>query len=565
MGRIKDAVSARLKNWQSGGWDGRHRELWHPDHPLNRSGWFGSSGYGNREEIENDFEGYVAGALKSSGPVFACVVARQHVFSEAVAKFRSKSDMKLYGTAELSLLEAPWPGGNTANLLSKMEHDVSMSGNSWWTITDDAGRYGRAAKGKPGERLAHLRPDWVDMVIGTRRSGGGPKDIDATFLGIRYKPGNESTSGEVFLKADEVAHYAPIPDPVARFRGMSWLTPVLRDIEADKSAVKHKAAFFDNAAVPNMAVTFDKETNEEDFNEFVSSFDGAHKGAWQAYKTLFLMGGADVTPLSHDFKSMDFSAVIGKGESRIASCAGVPASWVGFSEGMQGSSLNTGNFAANRRRFADGTIRPLWREAFASLAVLLDVPKGSELWWDESGIAFLREDQRDRAEIMRIDMGAINTGILAGYEPDAVTDAVHTNDLRKLIGKHTGLVSVQMQPPVDPDNELEEANILGIHAKTLQGLVAAGFTEESSVEAIQSNDLGKLERATVPDSWTPSGIPIPIMDPGNNPGHHQPAAGAPPPQAPQPPAQGGRAPNAPANPKKPTPGKKPPKEGASNG
>jgi hypothetical protein len=31
-----------------------------------------------------------------------------------------------------------------------------------------------------------------------------------------------------------VAHWSPIPDPLANFRGMSWLTPVLREIDADQ-------------------------------------------------------------------------------------------------------------------------------------------------------------------------------------------------------------------------------------------------------------------------------------------------------------------------------------------
>ncbi len=555
MGRIKAALRGARKAFQSGGWDGNNLSIWHPDHPLNRAMGWGGSSYTNREEIENDFEGYVLGAYKSDGPVFAVIQARQFVFSEIVFKFRNKTDGKLWGDDRLNLLETPWPGGTTGELLARMEQDASLAGNSWWTRTDDAGRYGNAAKGKPGERLAHLRPDWVTMVVGTKREGGTPRDIDATLLGIKYKPGGKKSGvqgdeQEIFLTMDEVVHYSPNPDPLARFRGMSWLTPVLRDIEADKAAIKHKGAFFDNAAVPNIAVTFDKETNPDDFDEFVENFNGSHQGAWQAYKTLFLMGGADVTPLSHDFRSMDFSAVIGKGESRIASAAGVPPSWVGFSEGMQGSALNTGNMAANRRRFADGTIRTLWRIAAASLAVLVDVPSDSQLWFDETGVAFLREDQRDRAEIMRIDMGAINTGILAGYEPDAVTDAVFTNDLRKLIGKHTGLVSVQMQPPVDPDNELEEANIFSIHAKTLQALTSAGFTEESAVAAIESNDLSKLKKAPVEDQWTPSGIPIPPAQPG----------GAAPPGGAKPPAPGAKPPAA----KPPASGTTPPK-GASNG
>lgn len=520
---FRKQLTSRLKNFSSGGWDGRNLSIWSPDHPLNQAAAFaGTSSGSDRERIENDFEGYVLGAYKSNGPVFACVTARQFVFSEAVFKFRSKQDKKLFGSPALALLETPWPGGTTGELLSRMEQDVSLAGNSWWTLTNDQGQYGNAAKNGTGQRLAHLRPDWVTMVIASRSRD--PRAIDAHLAGIIYEPsaamgGGTPTAPRVTLSMEEVAHYSPIPDPTARFRGMSWMTPVLREIEADKGATRHKGAFFDNAAVPNMAVTFDKETSREDFDEFVEGFNGNHSGAWQAYKTLFLMGGADVTPLSHDFRSMDFAGVVGKGESRIASAAQVPPSWVGFSEGMQGSALNSGNMAANRRRFADGTIRPLWRMAVASLSVLLEIPAGSELWWDESGIAFLREDQRDRAEIMRIDMNAVDAGIKAGFEPDACVEAVESDDIRKLVGKHTGLVSVQMQPPVDPDNEVEEtqgqANIMEAQAKAIQAFITAGFTADSAVEAVNDNDLSKLKNDPKADIWSPTGQALMSMQPGS--------------------------------------------------
>lgn len=549
---IRDAFGRRLKNWSSGGWNGDQGSMFAIDSPLSRASIFGTGGMStNREQIENDFESYVAGAYKASGPVFACITARSFVFSEAQFKFKSKQDGKLFGSSELSLLENPWPGGTTGELLGRMEQDVSLAGNSWWTLANDEGQFGNKARGGTNVRLAHLRPDWVTMIIGSK--SGDPRAIDAQLVGIQYRPLTATggvQSPTVTLVMKEVAHYSPNPDPIARFRGMSWLTPVLRDIEADKGATKHKGAFFDNAAVPNMAVTFDKETSKDDFEEFVEAFNGNHSGAWQAYKTLFLMGGADVTPLSHDFRSMDFTAIVGKGESRIASCAGVPPSWVGFSEGMQGSALNTGNMAANRRRFADGTIRPLWRMAVASLAVLVNVPAGSVLWWDESEIAFLREDQRDRAEIMRIDMNAVDAGIKSGFEPDACVDAVQSNDLRKLIGKHTGLVSVQMQPPVDPDNKMEEtkglADIMKTLGEVIQSFVSAGFTEESAVKAAEANDLGLLKKAPVPDGWSPTGQPLRPGAPGA-PGMPPPAPGG---------APGAKPPAAPAA--KPPAGAKPP-------
>lgn len=536
------------KNWSSGGWDGSQLPIWAPDHPLNQTAaYIGSGVINNRERIENDFMGYVYGAYKANGPVFSCITARQMVFAEAQFKYKGLTDGKLYGNPDLAILEEPWPGGTTGELLGRMEQDASLAGNSYWTRCDDRGNYGDAAKGGPGERLAHLRPDWVTIVIGSK--SGDPRAIDARAIGILYQPyangiGSPTQSyGDdgILLTMDEIAHYSPIPDPIARFRGMSWLTPVLREIEADKSATKHKAGFYDNAAVPNMAVKFDKDTSKDDFDEFVENFKGKHQGSWNSYKTLFLMGGADVTPLTHDFRQLDFSNVVGKGESRIASAAGVPPSWVGFSEGLQGSALNAGNLAANRRRFADGTIRPLWRMAAASLAPLINVPSGSVLWWSEDEIAFLREDQKDRADIMHIDANAIDSLIKAGYEPDASVEAVESNDIRKLIGKHTGLVSVQMQPPVDVNNSLEEdqgtARIMQTMALTIQTFVTAGFTHESSVKAAEMNDLKLLVKDTAMEPWSPTGTALRVPGAGADNGTPTPAGptgpGAP---APTPPA-----------------------------
>jgi phage portal protein BeeE len=85
-----------------------------------------------------------------------------------------------------------------------------------------------------------------------------------------------------------------------------------------------------------MAIKFDKDTKPETFEQFVQKFNDAHRGADNAYKTLFLAGGADVTPLSMDFKQLDFKVTQGAGETRIAMAAGVPAVILGASEGPSG-------------------------------------------------------------------------------------------------------------------------------------------------------------------------------------------------------------------------------------
>ncbi|OII61201.1 hypothetical protein BJP40_06655 [Streptomyces sp. CC53] len=471
---------------------------------------FVDANFGNKEVIENDFVGYIQGAFKRNGAVFACMSARQMVFAEARFLWRRFSNGRpgdLFFSQELTLLENPWPGGTTSDLLARMLQDADLAGNAFLTTVDDRGRYGLASEGGPGRRIVRMRPDYVELILGSR--SGDLRALDTKVILYRYKPpGQDSTA--VDLLPEEVAHFSPIPDPEVRFRGMSWLTPVIREIQADSAATTHKKNFFENAAVPNLAVKFDRETEEDEAEEFIETFNQEHRGALNAYKTLFLMGGADVTPLTADFRQLEFSRTVGKGESRIAAAAGVPPSWVGFSEGMQGSALNAGNFAAARRRYADATIRPLWEMVAPVLQRLLKAPAGASLWYDDRDISFLREDSKDRAEIFRTDVASIASGIMAGFQTDAMVKAARDHDVSELLGQHTGLVSVQMQSTGVPDEEVDKARVaaelMAAQADVIVTLAwpKGPFTEESAIAAVQAGDLSLL---VVSDRPHPSAAP----------------------------------------------------------
>jgi hypothetical protein len=160
--------------------------------------------------------------------------------------------------------------------------------------------------------------------------------------------------------------------------------------------------------------------------------------------------------------------------------------------------------------------------------------------------AFLREDQADLADIVQTQhVRAQSLASSPGYEPDAVAEAIQFHDLRKLVGQHTGLVSVQMQPPVENNHDKEEAEVLLDQAKTLQALLDAGATMESAIKAIQAHDLSLVkEDPQAALRWTPDGRAM-MTTPG-----------ATPPGGAKPPAAGGKpATSAPTGqPKKPTPG-----------
>lgn len=391
-----------------------------------------------QEEIGSDYRGLTAGAYKRNGIVFACMVVRSSLFSEARFQFRRLSSGRpgdYFGTEDLQPLEQPWPGGTTGDLLARAMQDVDLAGN-WFCVR------------RPGQRLERLRPDWVSIVAGNETDEDA--DIwhpDTQLLGYAYTPGGPGSGNDpITYLREEVAHFAPLPDPDARYRGMSWLTPIVREVMADKAMTDHKIEFLEHGATPNMVVTPPPDVRDpKKFKEWVNLIREAHDGAGNRYKKMFLGHGANVIPVGTNFEQMAFKAVQGAGETRICMAARVPPVIAGSSEGLQGSSLNQGNYAMARRQLVDLTMNPLWRNFAGSMSVLVPPPKGAELSHDPRDIPALREDGKDAAEILEIHSRAIKGLVEAGYTPDSAVAAVNAGDLKLLT--HSGLLSVQMQPP----------------------------------------------------------------------------------------------------------------------
>lgn len=382
------------------------------------------------ETIANSFEGYVRSAYASNGVVFAVILARMLLFTEARFQWQAMEDGRpgaLTTGPELEILETPYVNGTTGTLLARMEQDASLAGN-WFAA-------------RVNDTVRRMRPDWVNIIL--QSPSGDPDDLDTDPLGYVYWRGGPAKNKPQVLLPDQVAHFAPIPDPEAMYRGMSWLTPVLRDVQADSSATKHKLKFFENAATPNLAVKLSDKLTLPQFREFVKEMDAAHKGVENAYKTLYLGGGAEPTVVGANFKELDLKITQGAGETRIAAAGGVPPVIVGLSEGLQQATYS--NYGQARRKFADGWARPQWRMAAGALASIMPRQRGRRLWYDERGVAFLQEDQKDAAEILQADATTVKTLVDAGFTADSVKAAVAARDMNLL--EHSGLVSVQLQPP----------------------------------------------------------------------------------------------------------------------
>jgi phage portal protein BeeE len=435
------------------------RQRWQPGatRPDGFDPFAGLYAHGNRpingefETADASLDAIAERVLKRSPIVWACQRTRMEVFSEVRFQWQQMRNGRpgdLFGNADLAILESPWIGGTTGDLLARMCQDVDLMGNAFVIRVNG--------------HLRRLRPDWITAIYGSHDEPELFGDaLDGELVGYFYTPrmpGGTFGEGE-FLFPNEVAHFAPYPDPQAYHRGMSWITPVLREIEADDAAVAHKGAFFRNGAVPKMAMKVDPSISKPKFEALVAAMDKAHSGPWNAYKTLYVGGGADPVPMTFNMRDLDYSVVLTSSESRVAAAAGVPGVIVGFVDGTKGTTafLGTNTYDAALKRFVDLTMRPLWRNAAASLEVLFEVPTGSRLWYDERDVAFMQDNIKEAAEVRSSHAATIRSLIDAGFDPEAAVQAVRTGDFTALDGKHTGLFSVQLQPPlsgeIQPDGK----------------------------------------------------------------------------------------------------------------
>lgn len=369
----------------------------------------------SREALLPQFVSMAQQAYGANSVVFSCVLARLMLFSEMTFKFRGLSDKKLIGNTDLRKLEVPWSNGTAGDLLARMEQDNSLAGNAY---TWDA-----------GDQLVRLRPDWVTII----------SELVTDDLGRQYRrpvgywweppPTVVGQGRPSMFTVDEVAHWAPVPDPTANFRGMSWLTPVIREIEADSGMTQYKVKYLENAATPNLVIKYAQKIRDDTVDRIRERVTARHGGVHNAFKTLVLDEGADFTVVGNNFDQMQFSAVQAAGENRICGASGVDPSLISLLHMSRGGV----DYAASMRRLVDMTMRPLWRTACASLEHLVTVPNGHRLWFDTSDIAALRQGETERAQTMLVKAQAAAVWVQAGFERQSVLDAVASGETSQLV------------------------------------------------------------------------------------------------------------------------------------
>ena len=400
----------------------------------------------NVEQILPTFQAYAEQAYSGNSVVFGAVLARMSLFSEATFCFQDLTDGRLYGSFEtdgrkpgLSKLETPWPNATQGELFARAEQDLSLAGNFY---VRDVGPY-----------LERLRPDRVTIVSAIQHDAHGRPYREVIGYGYDRDATGRSTE---FYDVDEVRHWSPIPDPVALFRGMSWLTPVRREIESDSGLTAYKVQYVEHAMTPNMIVKYDKQLKPDTIENIENRLQSRHGGVSNAYKTLVLDMGADTTVVGNTLEQANFTTVQAAGENRILIASGVPGIVIGSKEGLMAATYS--NYAQAMRRFTDLTMWPNWRSFCAAMAPLVTVPNGSRLWFDTRNIAALQAGEKERADVLLVQAQAIASLVAAGATLDSAATAVNGYDLTDIEA-----APKPTPPPMPP--QLEKAPVPnGAHA-----------------------------------------------------------------------------------------------------
>lgn len=384
------------------------------------------------------FTGYIDSIHRRNPVVSAAAVSRALLISQIRFSWRnnavSSTPGRMFGNRDLAVLERPGAMKRTA-FLSSMEMHASYAGTSYPV--------------RKNGKLYLLRPDWCTVLLGSDSEPEGDLNLppsDAEVVALVYQPEHGGRKGrpEAFLPG-EFGRWTPEPDPVYWWRGVSWVSALAREIAIDGQVTEHQSKFFEHAATPNLVFVMDAEKTPEQVQAYADVVNAKHAGAMNAYKNMFLGGGSDVKVVGSDLDKLALKDISGGFETRVAARSMVPAPILQIREGLQGSSLTSGNYSQVRRQWADKWFSPTADSLCEALEDVVKRPGDADLSWLRSAVTFLQEDEKDAAEIRQANAVTARQLVEAGYEPQSVVEYLETDDLSKL--SHTGNVSVQLQPP----------------------------------------------------------------------------------------------------------------------
>lgn len=275
---------------------------------------------------------------------------------------------------------------------------LSITGASYWW--KERGRGGQVVA------LWPLRPD----RMGPLYSGTGLR-------AWQYVIGAE----EFEVPPADIVYFS-YPDPEGESSGLyeavGPLQILAREVDSDNEATGFVKAMLENYAIPGVILKLKRRVPNADEarqirDRFRRQYGRTHRG-----EPAIVDEDADVVPVSHSLRELEFPDLRAINETRIAAAFGTPPILVGLKVGLDHATM--ANMAESREYFAETTCATLWRRLSDALTLDLAAEFDASLVcrFDTSVVKALQRQHSDRAERFRV-------GLVAG--------AVQVNEYRAVL------------------------------------------------------------------------------------------------------------------------------------
>lgn len=145
------------------------------------------------------------------------------------------------------------------------------------------------------------------------------------------------------LELDEIIRFRR-PNPQDPYRGISWVQPILVDLDADRYGQEWQRQFYLNSAQPGGVIEVDRRLSDDEFAEMTYRWREQHQGINKAHRVAVIENGSKYvsTPLTQ--KDMQFAEMSTVMRDKALAAAGFPKSMLGITEDVNRANAEAGEY-----------------------------------------------------------------------------------------------------------------------------------------------------------------------------------------------------------------------------
>lgn len=255
-------------------------------------------------------------------------------------------------------------------------------------------------------------------------------------------------------------------DPYDLYGGYAPGEASRRWAKLDDYIADYQAGFFENGAVPagQFIIT---AASGEDFNDIVDKMQARHRGAGKNNNVTYTPRPVDQAtgkpvdaqvewiPFASTNREIDFKNLFEQANKRIDSAFGVPASIRGVGENNNYATAQT-----DQQNFIRFTVSPL------ALRIYTQITHELNRITNGLGVAItytlvlpaISDEQKTQAETKTLEVAALTSLITAGFSLDSTVDALRLSNSYKLLKQGAGKTEIDNdKPEVDEGGEVTES------------------------------------------------------------------------------------------------------------